>query len=188
MHTGSVDVFVALLRAVNLAGHKPVRMSALVDAMGKVGLMNVFSLLQSGNLVFRSRLGTGGEIERLVERELPRRLGLQTDVFVRRADEWRKIVARNPFRDEAKRDPGHLVVHLLKDRPNLKRVDALRAAILGPEVVQADAKQLYAVYPAGIGRSRLTAALIEKQLGTRATGRNWNTVLKLTALVERVAQ
>ena len=40
----------------------------------------------------------------------------------------------------------------------------------------------YIVYPDGIGRSRLTNALIDKQLGTRGTGRNWNTVLKLTAL------
>jgi uncharacterized protein (DUF1697 family) len=36
----------------------------------------------------------------------------------------------------------------------------------------------------GIGRSRLTSALIEKKLGTRGTGRNWNTVLKLAALAD----
>jgi uncharacterized protein (DUF1697 family) len=39
------------------------------------------------------------------------------------------------------------------------------------------------VYPDGIGASRLTTALIERTLGTAGTGRNWNTVLKLAALV-----
>jgi len=62
-------------------------------------------------------------------------------------------------------------------------VTALKAAIRGPELVRAQGKQLYLIYPAGIGRSKLTAALIEKHLGTRGTGRNWNTVLKLAALV-----
>ena len=40
-------------------------------------------------------------------------------------------------------------------------------------------------YPNGIGRSKLTNAMIEKTLATRATGRNWNTVLKLAALAAR---
>jgi uncharacterized protein (DUF1697 family) len=44
-------------------------------------------------------------------------------------------------------------------------------------------REVYLVYPDGIGRSRLTNAVIEKKLGARGTGRNWNTVLKLGELV-----
>lgn len=65
----------------------------------------------------------------------------------------------------------------LKDAPGAKAVT--QAAITGPELVQARGRELYAVYPAGIGRSRLTSSLMEKTLGTRGTARNWNTVLKL---------
>ena len=70
----------------------------------------------------------------------------------------------------------------LKGAPAGKVVGALQASITGPEVVRAEGKHLYITYPAGIGRSRLTTALIERSLGTRGTGRNWNTVLKLGAL------
>jgi uncharacterized protein (DUF1697 family) len=70
----------------------------------------------------------------------------------------------------------------LKDAPGPEQVAALRAAIRGPERVNADGRQAYIVYPAGIGRSKLTAGLIEKHLATRGTGRNWNTVLKLADL------
>jgi uncharacterized protein (DUF1697 family) len=59
---------------------------------------------------------------------------------------------------------------------------ALRATIRGPETVELDGRQLYAVYPAGQGTSKLTNALIESKLQTRGTARNWNTVLKLAAL------
>ncbi|HEV3204383.1 MAG TPA: DUF1697 domain-containing protein, partial [Gemmataceae bacterium] len=92
------------------------------------------------------------------------------------------IVARNPFPNEATSDPSHLVVTLLKTTPQTKDLKALQAAIRGPEVIRAKGKQLYAVYPAGIGRSKLTNTLIEQKLGSRGTGRNWNTVLKLAAL------
>ena len=93
-------------------------------------------------------------------------------------------MARNPFAAEAKRDPGHLLVMFLKLAPEIKNVEALQAAIVGPEIVRADGAQLYAVYPDGVGRSRLTHGLIEKKLGTRGTGRNWNTVLKLRDLTD----
>ncbi len=64
---------------------------------------------------------------------------------------------------------------------------ALQAAITGPETVRAKGRQAYIVYPNGIGRSRLTSKLIERKLGTRTTGRNWNTVLKLGAAATGLA-
>jgi len=119
-----------------------------------------------------------------LETEAKKRLDLQTDILVRTAQEWTSVVARNPFREQARRDPGHLVVQFLKDAPRASDVRALQRAIKGPELVRAEGKQLYVVYPDGIGRSRLTNKLIEDKLSTRGTGRNWNTVLKLAALAE----
>jgi uncharacterized protein (DUF1697 family) len=121
-------------------------------------------------------------LERLLEREVNKRLALQTDFFVRNADEWTAVVSHNPFRDEARRDPAHLVVVFLKDAPDANQVNALGAAITGRERVGAHGKQAYIVYPDGIGRSRVTSGLIERKLTTRGTGRNWNTVLKIAEL------
>ena len=70
----------------------------------------------------------------------------------------------------------------LKAAPPPEAVAALQGSIAGRELVRAVGRQAYVVYPDGIGRSRLTNAVIEKRLGTRGTGRNWNTVLKLAAL------
>jgi uncharacterized protein (DUF1697 family) len=169
----------ALLRAVNVGGHKPVSMSDLRDLLARLGFASVRSILQSGNLVFQGTARPGAHIERLLETEAAKCVALETDFFVRTADEWQAVIEKNPFRKEAERDPGHLVVACLKDAPNAQRATGLQAAIVGREVVRAAGKHLYIVYPDGIGRSRLTNALIEKKLETRATGRNWNTVLKL---------
>lgn len=173
---------IALLRAVNVGGRIRVAMSELRELAGALGLADARTLLQSGNLVFRSDGTRGSALERRLEEETARRLGVRTDYLVRSAAEWRTAIARNPFPDEAKRDPGHLLVVFLKEAPGKASVEALRAAIAGPEVVGAAGKQAYIVYPAGIGRSKLTSALIEGKLGTRGTARNWNSVLKLAAL------
>ena len=109
---------------------------------------------------------------------------MRADYFVRTAAEWKEIVKNTPSRREARDDPSHLVVMFLKKVPATKDVEALQAAIKGPEIVRADGKQAYMVYPEGIGRSKLTTAPIEDMLGSRGTGRNWNTVLKLLSLTQ----
>jgi uncharacterized protein (DUF1697 family) len=177
-----MTVHVALLRAVNLGGRTQVAMADLRNFLTELGFEEVRSLLNSGNLVFSGGRKTGATLERLLETEAEKRLGLRTDFHVRTADEWATVVAKNPFPAEAKRDPGHLVVMFLKKAPTAKAVETLRAAITGPESIDAAGRHLYIVYPAGIGRSRLTNNLIDSKLDTRGTGRNWNTVLKLAEL------
>jgi uncharacterized protein (DUF1697 family) len=172
---------VALLRSINLGSHKRVAMDDLCEVFTKLGFSDVRSLLQTGNVMFRSQ-SRPTQLERRLEREVDKRLALQTEFFVRNADEWTSVVSHNPFRDEARRDPAHLVVVFLKDAPDANRVNALQAAITGRERVGAHGKQAYIVYPDGIGRSRVTSSLIERKLATRGTGRNWNTVLKIAEL------
>ena len=179
-----MTIYVALLRGINVGGHKQVAMADLRDLLTHLGFADARSLLQSGNLVFRSDARTGSGLERLLETETENRLGLRTDWFVRTAQEWQAVVAHNPFRREAERDPARLLVIFLKEAPDVKSVEGLQAAITGPEIVRAAGKHAYLVYPNGVGRSRLTNALIERKLGTSATGRNWNTVLKLGALAK----
>lgn len=182
-----MTVHLALLRAINLPGHNQVAMADLRAFLSDLGFDDPRSLLQSGNLVFGSTRRTPARLERLLETESAARLRLQTDFFVRTAQEWRDLIAGNPFREAAEHDPGHLIVMFLKQAPAAGAVQALQAAITGPEVVRARGRQAYITYPAGIGRSRVTNALIESKLATRGTGRNWNTVLKLMALATGLA-
>ena len=92
------------------------------------------------------------------------------------------VMERNPFVDEAIQDPGHLLVLFMKTVPEAKAVEALQAAIVGREVVHADGKHVYAIFPDGIGDSKLTSHL-DRKLGKTWTGRNWNTVGKLVEMV-----
>lgn len=173
---------IGLLRAVNLPSHNKIGMADLRELLAALGMEDVRTLLQSGNVVFRSDGLSAAQLESVLERAAAKRLGLETDFFVRTASDWKAIVAGNPFPEAAARDPGHLLVMFLKEAPDREHATALQGAIKGREVVRIKGRHAYVVYPDGIGRSPLSTALVQKTLATRATGRNWNTVLKLAAL------
>jgi len=156
-------------------------MASLRDLASGLGFAAARTILNSGNLVFAAPVTTTAALESRLEAEAAARLDVETDVVVRTAAEWQAVIDSNPFPDAAKDDPGHLVVMALKRSAKPQDVRALQAAITGREVVKGHGAQLYIVYPDGIGRSKLTAAVIEKAIGTRGTARNWNTVVKLAA-------
>jgi uncharacterized protein (DUF1697 family) len=177
-----MTTYVGLLRGVNVGGRNMVAMKDLRALCERLGHEEVCTLLQSGNVVFRSESRDPSALESRLEQEIAKRLGVKPACFVRTADEWASIVKRNPFREEAERDPGHMLVALMKQAPGPAAVKALRAAIVGRELVDARGREVYFVYPDGVGRSKLTPNLIEKHLGGSGTARNWNTVLKLLAI------
>ena len=73
---------------------------------------------------------------------------------------------------------------VLKDAPSKKELILLEQAISGPERVFLKGRHLSIDYPEGTGNSKLTNVLIERKLETRGTSRNWNTVLKISAMAQ----
>jgi uncharacterized protein (DUF1697 family) len=55
-----------------------------------------------------------------------------------------------------------------------------------PEELRMEGREVFVYYPNGMGRSKLSAALVEKTLKTPGTGRNWNTVTKLLEMAEKL--
>jgi uncharacterized protein (DUF1697 family) len=168
---------IALLRAINVGGRNSVKMADLKVLMEGLGLTDVRTLLQSGNAVFE-----GKTTEPALEAALKKKTGVEADFVLRTPTDWKKLIAGNPFKQQAKDDPGHLVAFCMKAAPKPADVKALQEAIKGREQVAAKGNNAYIWYPDGIGNSKLTVAIIEKKLNTRGTGRNWNTVLKLAAM------
>jgi uncharacterized protein (DUF1697 family) len=178
-----VKTWIVLLRAVNLGPHGRVRMADLRSFLEGLGYGNVRTVVQTGNAVFEAG-GEAGALEKRMEAEAQAALGLKTAFIVRTPAEWRAIVANNPYPRQAKDDPAHLVLMALRQSPRTRALSDLRAAIKGPETVELEGRDAYLWYPVDIGHSKLTAAMIERKLGVTGTARNWNTVLKIAALLD----
>jgi uncharacterized protein (DUF1697 family) len=174
---------IALLRGVNVGGNKMVAMADLRALLTRLGFGDVQSVLQSGNLIFsvRGAARSCSSLEGHLETEVEKALGLKADFHVRTADEWQSVIAGNPFRAEAASDPGHLLVSFFKAPLVKANVQAAQAAITGPERLHADGRHLYMTFPDGMGNSK-AAVLVDRKLAARGTARNWNTVMKLSAL------
>jgi uncharacterized protein (DUF1697 family) len=181
-----MPVYVGLLRAVNLGSGTQVRMEALRSLLEKSGLEGVQTLIQSGNVVFRSDARTASGLEGPLTEKVARAFQVKTELFLRSSREWKAVIAGNPFSREAQEDPAHLLLMLLHGTPVAEKWKTLEASIRGRERVQGAGRHAYLVYPDGVGRSKLTNVLIESKLGTSGTARNWNTVLKLGALAEEI--
>ncbi len=112
-----------------------------------LGYGNVRSFLQTGNLVFDGEGERSVEVERRLAKAVSRRLGLETECFVRTSPEWDAVIEANPLAEAAVRDPSHLLVVFLKESPTAPAVKALRSAVTGPEVIEVGGREAYVAYP-----------------------------------------
>src|SRR3954468_15705322 len=106
-------------------------MTDLRNFLTQLGLEDARSLLQSGNLVFTSKVRTGLELERFLETEAMDRLSLEVDVFVRTPTEWKALMRQSLFRKDADREPVYLIATFLKREAEAEEVAPLQAAIKG---------------------------------------------------------
>lgn len=183
-----MTAYVALLRAVNVGGRAIVPMAALKEMCETLGFRNVATLLQSGNVVFNAPKLGAAAVEKKVAAAIEESFGVRTAVMARTAGDLAAVIRHNPFARETAAEPGKVVVLFLTATPDRGAAERLAALKVGPERTVLAGRELFVHYAAGIGRSRLTNVVIEKALGgVPATGRNWNTVLKLLSLVQAVS-
>ena len=170
-----------MLRAVNVGG-RTLTMADFKAALAAEGLPGAATLGAAGNAVVDAKSAKG--LEARLEAGLSKALGT-LELFVRDGEALARVIAENPYPQMARDDPAHLVVTFLRGTPEAAAVTALQARIAGPELVARGPGCLYTCFPQGIGPSKLTSAVVERALGLRGTGRNWNTVGKLAALTEQ---
>jgi uncharacterized protein (DUF1697 family) len=173
---------IALLRAVNVGGRKVLK-DDLLGLAKDLGFDDAKTLLASGNLVLWGKAGSDADIEKRLEDGLEKRMGLRTDFMVRSPAELKAIIAANPFPDLVESRPNHLVVNFLKNPIPAGDIETLRAAITGRERVEGGGKQLYVDFIDGIGESMLDRDWKKTKKAPVGTVRNWNTVMKLAAMV-----
>jgi uncharacterized protein (DUF1697 family) len=166
----------ALLRGINVGGHRPLPMPALREALAAAGYTGVQTYVQSGNVVFDTDAPpeqVARDLSALIEREFD----LDVPVVVRTRDELAAVVADNPLGDVADVPKLQHVLFLAEPLPPAAAEEVGKLAV-EPERLVAREREIHAWYPGGMQKSKLARALAGKTLGV-ATDRNWTTVLKL---------
>jgi uncharacterized protein (DUF1697 family) len=178
-------VFIALLRAVNVGGTGKLPMQELRRACEEAGLSRVATYIASGNLVFGCDKSAKGA-KSIMEDVLRLGFGLtRNHVLIRTQGELARVIAANPFPQAAAERPNWLVVNFLDGEADAGAAERL-GAYEGPERMRLAGNHLYLDYPQGLGRSKLTAAFLDKALKLPSTARNWNTTNKLLAMAREL--
>ncbi|MEW2297851.1 DUF1697 domain-containing protein [Streptomyces sp. NPDC006743] len=175
--------YAALLRGINVGGHRKLPMAELRALMQETGYDGVRTHLQSGQAVFTCGHGDEESLAAELAAAIGKRFGFAVDVIVRDHAYLRAVADACPF-PAAALEPRQLHVTYLSVPADPSRyADIDRAAHL-PEEFRLGDRALYLYAPDGLGRSRLAERLARRPVtgGLIATTRNWNTVVKLVEM------
>lgn len=176
-----MTTLIALLRGINIGGNNLLPMKELSALLTGIGLREVRTYIQSGNVVFRCAVKNKAALAAQISAAIEAQHGFAPQVLLLDAAELRKAIADNPY-PEAEADPPSLSLLFLAEAPRHPDLQALEALRTASERFKLMGKVFYLHAPEGFVRSKL-AARAEKLLGVAASGRNWNTVCKLAQMI-----
>ncbi len=178
--------YIALLRGINVSGQKKILMADLKKLLSQPNLKNVHTYIQSGNIIFESKSKNQQELAQEISTLIYKVYNFEVPVLIKRIDEWEKMLNSNPFLQDEAIDTKQLSITFLDKAPLEGDLKQLLTYDFSPDSFHLDGNIIYSCYPNGSGRSKMTNNMFEKRLKTTATSRNWNTVNKLYALVNKI--
>ena len=163
-------------------------MHALRSALTAVGMSEVRTYRQTGNIIAASPLTTREQVTELVSQVLTADFGLgDIRVITRRPDEISQVIAANPFASEASQRPNLIRVIFLSGVPCEARVTRLMSVEALKDTCRVTGNHVYVDYVHGYHNTHRTAPYFTRVLGVDGTGRNWRTVLAISDLCRHPA-
>ena len=171
-----MTAYVALLRAVNVAGTGKLPMTELKRMGGECGFTNVRTFIASGNLLFTSN-DSEKKVQACIAAKVADYFGRDIPVFVRSAGDMSELAENNPFTDDK---GSRVMAHVIDAAPTQAMLDDARQVqgermALGPRAI-------YVSYGEGIGTSKLKLPAV-----AAGTARNMNSVARIAALLGDMA-
>lgn len=184
-----MDRYIALLRGINVGGHNKIKMVELRTSLEQLGLQNIKTYIQSGNILFESK-----ESEEVIQNKIHYKIeedfGVSITVVIRTAKELHDIVTRLPFnkldisRATASAKGECLHVAMLPLVPSTSNSDKLLSYINDKEQCVIKGRDVYLLFHDSIRNSKLHNNLMKLEIP--ATVRNWKTLSKLSSMIEEL--
>ncbi len=173
---------ISLLRGINVGAQKKILMKDLKALYESIGLKNVVTYIQSGNVVFESER-SAAELAVQIREAIQQHYGFEVSVFLRGHQDFKQMVANNPFMTRPDYQPDRLYFTILDTEPSPQDLEKLTPFIAENEQLLYANGVVYLHVPA-YGRTKLSNNLVENKLKLRATTRNLKTMLELIQLSE----
>ncbi len=174
-----MNTFIAILRGINLGGHKSVKMTELVKLFDALHLKNAKTYIQSGNVVFQSKDADKELMQKKIQKKISDTFGFEVPVLVRDPSEFSTVLKNNPFQKRKNIDLSKLHVTFLNGVPDKKIIDKIAEQTFASDEFVVVKQVIYLYCPNGYGNTKLSNTFWESKLKLTATTRNWKTVNEL---------
>lgn len=175
-----MNTYIALFRGINVGGKNLLPMRELVPLFEALGMRNVRTYIQSGNVVFEGEDVHAAKLSDQIGAAVRKSHGFAPHLIILESEELTEAIASNPY-PEAESDPRTLHLTFLSSVPESPDLEALESIKRDSERFMLDGKVFYLHALEGVGRSKL-ASRIEKSLGVAGTARNWRSVCAIEAM------
>ena len=165
--------YVSFIRGINVSGKNIVKMAEFRIALEKAGLEEVKTYIQSGNVICSSEQDQTATD--LISKVLKDHFDVHAPVMTIDLEHLKNIMESNPFKDE---DLKKTAIGFLNRTPEMIDLPGVK-----DEKYAIGDKCIYLFYPSGMGKSKLSNAVIEKKMDVVSTMRNLNTCSKVIDLM-----
>src|SRR5258706_4686511 len=141
-----MTAIVSMLRGVNLGPHRRIKMDDLRNIYDSLGLQNVQTLLQSGNVVFTAGDKSSAKLAKRIEDAIEQTFGFHSGVILRTSTELRDIIAKNPFAKRTGIEPSKFLVWFLAADPGPDAREKVLQIKTDPEEMRISDRELYIYY------------------------------------------
>ena len=174
-----MNTFIALLRGINVGGHKKVPMVELRALLTASGLENVTTYIQSGNVIFQTSISDSKALEKSIKMSIFDHFGFDVPILVKTKDQLEKIFNDCPFPEDKK---VNSYFTMLSENPDKELVDEASKKVYSNEefIILKDCIYFYCAN--GYGNAKFNLSYFEKKLNVNATSRNYKTMVKLLSL------
>lgn len=171
---------IAILRGINVGGKRKILMHDLKALCDQLGLEQVQTYIQSGNLIFSSNK-ENSELEDMLEKSISEKFGFEVPVIVRNLKELETSISKNPFLSKDS-DIKQLHLTFLKAHPSQENLEKIQSYNYEPDKFKIEENDVFIFCQGKYHQTKLSNNFFEKKLNVGATTRNWKTVLKLLEL------
>jgi uncharacterized protein (DUF1697 family) len=174
-----MKVYIALLRGVNVGGKNKILMAELRELFEAIGLLNVKTYIQSGNIVFTSKEKSCAHLEFYMKEAIQSRFNLEVPVIVKTKSGLQQVFNDCPFSEDKKQKS---YFSMLYEAPNETLINEVSKIKYENEEVVVTPKCVYFYSSIGYGKTKYNNNFFERKLQVVATARNYKTMVKLLDL------
>ncbi len=175
--------YIALLRGINVSGHKIIKMEDLRQKMERSGFESVKTYIQSGNIVFKSKSSSAEWVQKSIVSLIKKDYGFDVGVIILDESDIEKAIANNPYSHEKESGTKRIYVVFLSAVPSAENVALLDVQKFAPDEFEVVGSNIYIRFANSASDSKFTNTYIESRLKVVSTTRNWNTTLKLQEMI-----